>query len=204
MAANYELKESNLPTVQEGKKLYPCIVSSGTIKTSRLVNHIASATTFTPGEIRGLLHALSDTMAGYLKNGYHVELGDIGYFSLKIKAVTPIENKKVRAEFIRAEKVKFRTSASFRRKIAGDFKRHPHPKEATVLPSIEVCRKKLQAYLKENHFITRILYSRLTGCNKYYALKQLNEFTREGWLKRKGAGNQLLFVKAAQRKDDSK
>ena len=87
MAARYDFRE--VPSKKENgeePKLYPHIISSGTIRTRTILEEISEASTFTVGDLEGVLCALTEKISKYLVDGYHVELGKIGYFSASLKA----------------------------------------------------------------------------------------------------------------------
>lgn len=82
--AEYEMQESNLPN-KEGKRiLYPRLVLYGQRDTGYIARKLASATTFTPGEVTGLLQALADEIASQLAQGYSIKLDGIGNFTASL------------------------------------------------------------------------------------------------------------------------
>ena len=94
MAAHYDLRPA--PRRNDDDKpplLYPRIVSKGTVSTKRLVKDICEMSSFSPGDIEGLLVSLQDRIAHYLSEGHHVKLGEIGYFSMGLEG-RPVEDKK--------------------------------------------------------------------------------------------------------------
>lgn len=95
MAARYDFRK--VPSKKgngEEPKLYPHIVSGGTIRTRTILEEISEASTFTVGDLEGVLCALTEKISKYLVDGYHVELGKIGYFSASLKATHPVKDKK--------------------------------------------------------------------------------------------------------------
>ena len=77
MAAEYDFQRKPNPKGDgELQPMYPRIVNKGTITTKRLVSDISQATSFTPGDVRGLLAALEDRISYYLSEGHHVQLGN--------------------------------------------------------------------------------------------------------------------------------
>ena len=114
MAAHYDLRPA--PRRNDDDKpplLYPRIVSKGTVSTKRLVKDISEMSSFSPGDIEGLLVSLQDRIAHYLSEGHHVQLGEIGYFSMGLEG-RPVEDKKeIHAQSISFGKVRFRVSPLF-------------------------------------------------------------------------------------------
>lgn len=61
MAARYDFRE--VPSKKENgeePKLYPHIISSGTIRTRTILEEISEASTFTVGDLEGVLCALTE------------------------------------------------------------------------------------------------------------------------------------------------
>ena len=116
MAAAYDFQRKPNPKGDgELQPLYPRIVNRGTITTKRLVSDISQASSFTPGDIEGLLAAFEDRISYYLSEGHHVQLGDMGYFSAGLVS-RPVEDKKeIHAQSIFFGKVHFRVSPGFRK-----------------------------------------------------------------------------------------
>lgn len=195
--AFYDFKEKQGVAKDNGdKKLYASIVYSGTISSETLIERVAGKSGFNVGQLEGALIELMNTAAYYIGQGYHVELGDFGFFSGKIKARHVADKKEIRSQSIRFNGVTFRASKKFRMKAVGDLERSPY---------MQFCQSKqrseseleriLMAHLDKNGFITRTTYTELTGRMKNTALADLQSFTERGLIERKGRGNQLHFVR---------
>lgn len=201
MSALYELRKNpKRKGDEEPPLLHPRIVSSGTIPTRKLLEEISAATTFTVGDLEGALTALTEKMSTYLVDGYHVELGKIGYFSVSLKATHPITDKKhIRATSIYFDNVNFRASKWFRNYTRGRVERSQILGfRSSSSMSEEEKQKRLKRYLDENGFITRKIYTELTGRLKNKALDDLKGFAEQGIIESRGRGNQLIFVWAKQ------
>ncbi|WP_321331760.1 HU family DNA-binding protein [uncultured Bacteroides sp.] len=202
MAAMYDFRENPNPS-GDGKKqpLHPRIVSSGTIRTRRLLEEISEASTFTVGDLEGVLSALTEKISNYLVDGYHVELGNIGYFSAKLKARPVMDKKEIRSNSIYFDNVNFRASAWFKKHTRGFVERVSKYgfRSSSALSEAER-KKRLEQYLDKNAFITRTAYTNITGRLKNKALNDLNLFVNQGVIERIGRGNQLLFVRTVTEK----
>ena len=81
MAADYDFRRKpNEKGDGEVQPLYPRIVSKGTIDSKRLFREIAEASSFTEGDLAGIMVAFQEKVSYYLREGYNVKLGEIGYF----------------------------------------------------------------------------------------------------------------------------
>ena len=71
MAAEYDFQRKPNPKGDgELQPMYPRIVNKGTITGKRLVSDISQATSFTPGDVEGVLAALESRISYYLSEGH--------------------------------------------------------------------------------------------------------------------------------------
>jgi len=200
MTAMYDLRENPNPKGDgEKQPLHVRIVSSETIHTRDLLEEIAASSTFSVGELEGALTALTDRMATHLKNGDRVELGKIGYFSVKLKSRPVMDKNEIRAASIEFDNVNFRASTWFRKQTRGTVERASYGFQVASQMSEKERRIKLDKYLDENAFITRTDYTNLTGRLKNKALEDLKELVNQGVLISSGRCNQLIFLRAPQK-----
>ena len=194
--AYYNLKKKPSLTTKEGETetMYADIVYSGTIPAERLIRTVAKRTGFKEGVIDGILTELKDDVLEYLGEGYHVELGEFGFFSAKVKASRLVANKNdLRSESVAG--VNFRASKSFRQGIRGDLERKKCVDFNTSRKwDREALKRLVLHYIRQHGFITRTTYTELTGRLKNTALTDLKSFASEGIIKRIGHGNQMHFV----------
>ena len=196
--AYYNLKKKPSLTTKEGETetMYADIVYSGTIPAERLIRTVAKRTGFKEGVIDGILTELKDDVLEYLGEGYHVELGEFGFFSAKVKASRLVANKNdLRSESVPFDGVNFRASKSFRQGIRGDLERKKCVDFNTSRKwDREALKRLVLQYIRQHGFITRTTYTELTGRLKNTALTDLKSFASEGIIKRIGHGNQMHFV----------
>ncbi|WP_195474579.1 HU family DNA-binding protein [Bacteroides finegoldii] len=195
--AYYNLKKKPSLTTKEGEKetMYADIVYSGTITAERLIRTVAQRTGFKEGMIEGILSELQNETLEYLSEGYRVELGEFGFFSAKVKSRL-VENKNdLRSNSVSFDGVNFRASKSFRTGIRGDLERR---RCIGFRTSKEWDREQLEQivlqHIRKHGFITRTIYTEITGRLKNSALADLKSFAAEGIIKRVGRGNQMHFI----------
>ena len=124
MAADYDFRRKpNEKGDEELQPLYPRIVSKGTIDCKRLFREISEASTFTEGDLAGIMVSLQEKVSYYLSEGYHVKLGEIGYFSASLKARPVMDKKEIRSVSISFDNVNFRATKWFRRRSSGTVTR---------------------------------------------------------------------------------
>ena len=195
--AFYNLKKKPALTTKEGETetMYADIVYSGTITAERLIRTVAQRTGFKEGMIEGILSELQNETLEYLSEGYRVELGEFGFFSAKVKSRL-VENKNdLRSNSVSFDGVNFRASKSFRTGIRGDLERR---RCIGFRTSKEWDREQLEQivlqHIRKHGFITRTIYTEITGRLKNSALADLKSFAAEGIIKRVGRGNQMHFI----------
>lgn len=196
MAADYDLRRKpNEKGDDEVQPLYPRIVSKGTIDSDRLFHEISQASTFTVGDLAGILVSFQEKIAYYVSEGYHVKLGEIGYFSGSLKARPVMDKKEIRSVSISFDNVNFRATANFKRRCAGTVTRATYGfQESKNLP-IETRMHRLEEFLTKNHLISRKEYTQITGLLKGKALRELNSLVKKGFLRTRGTGSHITYLK---------
>ena len=140
-----------------------------------------------------------DELAEALSEGYVVELGELGHFSISLKCTHKVMAKReIRAESICFDNVHLRTSKEFKRKIKREIElervdKSKHSSQKVEF-SIELRQRRVQEFLKKNGGITRLEYSRLTGLSRLKAIDDLNTFIEKGILRKRGAGRTVFYV----------
>ena len=186
MAAQYDFQRRPNPKGDgELQPLYPRIVNKGTIDTERLVSDISRMSSFSPGDIHGLLAAIEDRVSYYLSEGHHVQQG------------RPVmDPKEIHAQTIFFSKVHFRVSPDFRKRCAGFVERAKYGfRKSAELSGAERYRR-LLVFLETHPFITRKDYSSVTGLLKNKALNDLNLLVEKGYLSTIGQGSHKVYVRA--------
>ena len=190
MYAKYDFRKKPSSKEDEDEQpLYPRIVSNGTIDFQQIVKEIAQASSFTPADIEGVQLAIENKISEYLVSGHHVQLGNLGYFSAKLKARPVMDAKEIHAQSIYFDNVNFRPSSSFRKKVRGFVEKaksgFAHSAEVPV----------------ERPMIRRKEYTQLTGLLKNKALNELNGWVKEGVLDTIGSGSHKIYVRVNTMKD---
>lgn len=196
MAINYDFFETNGVNGPKGKFRAKAI-SNGTVSTDKLVREMHKANSITEADARGFLAMLTDTVAGFLSDGYDVQVGDLGYFSVSVTSPLVDSPKEIRAESIRFRHINFRPGARFRKlvmstKILREGNIFGKRKQVTTTPKQRA--EKLKEHLEENLCISRIHYMRLTGLTKNVAVNELKDFISQGWLRKYGMGKTVVYL----------
>ena len=149
--------------------------------------------------IDAVVGVVLDELAETLAEGYIVELGELGHFSISLKCTHKVMTKReIRAESICFDNVHLRTSKEFKRKIKREIElervdKSKHSSQKVEF-SMEQRQQLLQEFLRKNGGITRLEYSSLTGLSRLKAIDDLNTFIEKGILRKRGAGRTVFYV----------
>ncbi len=196
MSVKYELFKSPVADreSEEEPVEYARIANGETISTDRLVEEIADASSFTIGDVRGVLSTISEGVFRHLMRGESVNLRGIGIFSvgLEMKKVEP--EKELKNAVVQFSRVKFRASALMKRKLATMHLAHKGKEAPTPLLTVDERLELALAFLKKFPFMTRADYMRITGVEKSAAVSDLNQWIAEGSIHRYGVGNKIVYI----------
>ncbi len=190
--AKYEMQET--PDLHKtGKKvLYPKLVLNGQVQTDELIRKMSNGSSFTEGDIKGMMRRLADKLAELMAEGNSVKLEGIGTFSASLalkdgkEQETSESEERHNARSIQVGGVNFRAD----KQLVMDTNKlcHLERSEKKFLHSsrkytpeerLQLARK----YLEENPFLTVAKYSRLTGLVGTTAGLELKK-----WSKQEGSG----------------
>ena len=195
MCAKYAFYK-NPPNRETGEtgSLYAKVVSGGKITTDKLADEIAQRSTFSSGDVKGVVKALSEMLHYHLSEGETVDIDGIGNFSVTLKTLKGITDpKQIRAESIRFNNVVYRTSPELKHKLK------TIPLVRAVLPK----RKDLAEEERLANILSKLKDERLVSstdcmlfnhCSRYQALKDLKKLNEQGKITWLGRGKQKYYV----------
>lgn len=197
--------KNSLPNAEETKKLYPKMVSAGLMGTEELVGKIAAGTTFSYGDLKGMLAALSGSIAKEVADGRTVKVDGLGVFSAKLGLVPDAveENKdghKRNAASIALTGIFFRVDRKLVELAANVFKPERSQKKfqySSTEFTLEQRRDKAVYFLENHPFMSLADYMELTGLRRTTAWREM-----DAWLDEEncpvclyGKGTHAQFVK---------
>lgn len=196
MAVNYDLyKIKDLGNTEDQGMLRARFVSKGTVSTERLIKWVQQTSSFNHGQVRGVINSLCEGILQHLENGNEVHLDGLGYFSLSLDS-RPVEDRKdIRAESVGFKKLIFKAAKSVRKRLAGIVvQRVTYPTAPLGELNLEKKVALLREFLTGHPCITRADYARITFTRKSTAVNDLNEFIRQGWLRKYGSGRTIVYL----------
>ena len=167
--AYYELQESNLPN-EDGRRIkFPRLKLTGQTSTDQIAEAIAHASTFTPGEVKGLIQSLATEIADAMSRGCSVKIDGIGIFTPAVEVAgkhgkqdARTADREVDARDLCIGNIRFKAD-KFRRSS-----RQHTPDERL---------KMAQTYLDTHPVMTIDDYCKLTGLLRYSASKELKRWS---------------------------
>ena len=199
MSIHYDLYET--PDIQqtgEQQPLHPRVVFKGTIDQEEFLDRVHKFTGISRSMLSGAMQSFQNELRDLLANGWIVEFGDIGYFSVSLQGPSVMKNEEVHAQSIKLKNINFRPGTQFKKEVGWQMR--PERGESFTRPrgkgrSEEECLTIVNEHLKKHPCMTRADYCRLTGHDKQRALNELNAFIEQGILIRYGAGKQVVYAK---------
>lgn len=199
MSAQYDLYETpDIKQTGEKQPLHPRIVPKGTIGQDEFLDRVHKFTGISRSLLAGAMQSFQNELKDLLANGWIVELGEIGYFSVSLQGPPVMHKKDVRAQLIKLKNINYLPTKQFKREVGYDMRLERT--ESLTRPkgngrSEAECLALITAHLEKYPCMTRTDYCYMTGHDKKRALKELNAFIKKGILMRYGAGKQVVYAK---------
>ena len=199
MISQYDLYETpDIKQTGEKQPLHPRIVPKGTIGQDEFLDRVHKFTGISRSLLAGAMQSFQNELKDLLANGWIVELGEIGYFSVSLQGPPVMHKKDVRAQSIKLKNINYLPTKQFKREVGYDMRLERT--ESLTRPkgngrSEAECLALITAHLEKYPCMTRTDYCYMTGHDKKRALKELNAFIKKGILMRYGAGKQVVYAK---------
>lgn len=199
MSAQYDLYETpDIKQTGEKQPLHPRIVPKGTIGQDEFLDRVHKFTGISRSLLAGTMQSFQNELKDLLANGWIVELGEIGYFSVSLQGPPVMHKKDVRAQSIKLKNINYLPTKQFKREVGYDMRLERT--ESLTRPkgngrSEAECLALITAHLEKYPCMTRTDYCHMTGHDKKRALKELNAFIEKEILMRYGAGKQVVYAK---------
>lgn len=197
MSAYYDLYPSGNPRkVDEEQPLHARILPRGTITAKQFIELVSKANGFSPAILDGTLQAITDELQRWLAEGWIVEVGELGYFSLSLKCDRSATDKKeARTPAVHFNNVNLRLNKKYRNRFVNmklERMESPYISHSTV--NTEKAWKLLSQHLDTYGCITRADYARLTGRTKEQAIAELNGFLAKDLIRKYGSGKTVVYL----------
>ena len=145
----------------------------------------------------GTLQAVTDELYSWLSEGWTVEVGELGYFSVLLKCDRQVTDKKeIRSPSVHFQNVNLRLGSKFRNRFnTMELERKASPYVSRSLMGEEERKEKLLLHLDKYGCITRADYESITCLAKHRAVSDLNRYLAEGMIRKYGSGKTVVYLK---------
>ena len=195
MSAKYRLVENPPASRKEGvNELHARIVASRTANINDLAEEISTMSSFSLGDIKGLLASFSQVLTSRLKNGENVNLEDLGFYSVSLECPKgTTSEKKIRSSSVRFKNVNFRCSAKMKKSLRSmKLEREPTVKKESF--SVEQRVQRILSYLRSNRTVTSSKCSSINQCSHYTTMSDLHALMDADKVERLGSGKNVLYM----------
>ncbi|MDR0750401.1 MAG: hypothetical protein LBF62_12655 [Tannerellaceae bacterium] len=196
MAISYDFYQVDEINGEKGK-IRARAVSKGTIDSDKLAKWMEQKCGISTAEAKSFMIMLTDCMMDFLQDGYHVEVKELGYFSVSVTSRLMDRMNEIRAESIEFSRLNFRPARKIREKLEYAEKKLVATKRRKQVRKIKPREERaamLREHLQQHPFISRSDYSRMTNLKRDMAINDLNQFIVEGWVKKYGLGRTVVYL----------
>ena len=193
---------SNRKTAEGNVPSYPRVLIEHRTNSEEIAQILSKYTSFTKGDILGVISALGEVIASELVAGHVVYLDGIGRFSpsLKLKdGVEPEQEHKEghrNANSIEFHSINFRPSKELVNmcNVKGELTRAKIHKSDPMSSTLEDRCQTAINYIKASGFLKFRDYVDLTGLSRNKASQELRELKDAGFLGCRGGGSHVVYI----------
>ena len=179
---------------KESDLLHARIIPGRTIRIDRVTREISECTSFSPGDVKGLLQAFADVLVSYLEDGDEVELEGLGHFSVSLKCPKITNPWQVRAEDISFKSVNFRCSKEITERLRSMKVERKPGSSKPVKYTVEERKEKILKYLGKHETVMSSECMGINECTRYLALKDLKELIAEKKIVKEGYRKVVVYM----------
>lgn len=176
------------------KKLHARVQSNGIRRLTDICDTLVEKG-INSAQIKAVLDGIAIYIGKSLRDGYTVEMEEVGIFSLSVGTKERIDEEGQEIMTVGVNGVNFRCSPILKRRISEAQIRVNKERLKEKMISLEKRKSILIRYLEKNSFIHVLGYSQLISCSRYQAEKDLKIFQDEGILKIVELGRRNIYTR---------
>ncbi len=193
---------SNRKTAEGDVPFYPRVLIEHRTNSEEIAQMLSKSTSFTKGDVLGIISALGEVIASELVAGHAVYLDGIGRFSPSLKLKDGVEPEQEHKEGHRnANSIEFH-SINFRPckelittcNLKGDLTRAKIHKSDPMSSTLDDRCHMAVNYIKASGFLKVRDYVDLTGLSRNKASQELRELKDAGFLGCRGGGSHVVYI----------
>ena len=192
MSINYEIHTINNSQGSGTARHFARIVEGSPMSAQQLERLIQDNSTLKKGDIEATLSELREQMVRELSQGHRFYIPNVGYFSLSVKLDADGKAvEKVSGGDLRLHNINFRPEASLLQEVGSKVR---FRRARLTSKSVAYEEKQLLSLLMD--FITCRTMQRQFRLRETAARKWLKRFVEQGVIRREGARNAPVYIKA--------
>lgn len=184
---------------KESDILHARIIPGRIIRIDRITNDISQCTSFSPGDVKGLLQAFADVLVMYLEDGDEVDLEGLGHFSVSLKCPKITTPRQVRAEEISFKSVNFRCSKEITDRLTVMRVERKPGSSKPVKYTAEDRKARIIQHFEKHDTIMSSDCMGINECTRYLALKDLKELMDEKKIVKEGYRKIAVYMLAKEK-----
>lgn len=198
MSINYEIHTLSNSQGTGAERHFARIFEGSPMTAQQLECLIQDNSTLKKGDIEATLSELREQMVRELSQGHRFYIPNVGYFSLSVKLDADGKAvEKVSGKDLHLHNINFRPEASLLQEVGSKVRfRRARLTSKSVAYEEKQLLSLLMDYLSANHFITCRTMQRQFRLRETAARKWLKRFVEQGVIRRKGARNAPVYIKA--------
>lgn len=198
MSINYEIHTIRNSQGSGTARHFARIFEGSPMSVQQLERLIQDNSTLKRGDIEATLLELREQMVRELSQGHRFYIPNVGYFSLSVKLDADGKAvEKVSGKDLRLHNINFRPEASLLHEVGSSVRfRRASVTSKSVMYDEKQLLSLLMDYLSANHLITCRDMQRQFGLRETAARKWLKRFVEQGVIRREGARNAPVYIKA--------
>lgn len=198
MSINYEIHTISNSQGSGAARHFARIFEGSPMSAQQLERLIQDNSTLKKGDIEATLSELREQMVRELSQGHRFYIPNVGYFSLSVKLDADGKAvEKVSGGDLRLHNINFRPEASLLQEVGSKVRfRRVRLTSKSVVYEEKQLLSLLMDYLAANHFITCRTMQRQFRLRETAARKWLKRFVEQGVIRREGARNAPVYIKA--------
>ena len=203
--AKYTMQEMNLPSEDGERVLFPRLCLEGQIGTQMIAEQIEGSSSFTSGDVCGLIRCLTQQLSRWMGMGYSVKIDGLGIFtpSLALDKGKERETGEERrnARSIGVGNVRFKADKQLVRETdrSCELVRTPETiRRSSTKYTAEERLARALSYLDSHPYLRVADYMTLTGLKRTTAAKELRERVEaaDRGIAASGGGRYKVYVRA--------
>ena len=208
--ASYEMQESNLPN-EEGKRvLFPRMKLWGQANLDEIAQKVCRNSTFSPGEVKGMVQALAEEVAWAMGEGRSVKIDGLGVFTPALGLRNGFERETGEADDPRrnaaslyVKSVHFRADKGLLERTNGHCTLERSAwkfRKSSARYTPQARLQRAQEYLETHPLLTVADYCQLTGLLRSTAAKELRRWREDetSGISSRGRGAHRVYIKKQQ------